>query len=167
MTTIIYKIQSFFNKIRRVIKWSRIIWKTETYDFSYSIDIFKESLLELRDYMNKKDRFENTKHYTSRIDLIIKLLDISYKETYYYDIEMNKLYEVYGKESFDIDFSETENDTFTLNYIYESSDKFTDIEKKEIADKLKNAMKVVRYKEDKSKKLVWKLIEHNIENFWD
>lgn len=161
-----YRIKRFFNKIKRLFKWSVIIWKSETFDFSYSITIFKESLIELRDTLNKNNRFESTQYIVSKLNTIIKLIEINYETDHYSDKYYSVLYEKYGKEMFDLSFQKIENaDTYTIKSSYEF------LEDKDLVESIKKdlseTLKKIKEKEDKSKKLLWKMVDNYIEQFWD
>lgn len=161
-----YRIKRFFNKIKRLFKWSVIIWKSETFDFSYSITIFKESLIELRDTLNKNNRFESTQYIVSKLNAIIKLIEINYETDHYSDKYYSVLYEKYGKEMFDLSFQKIENSS---SYTIKSSYEF--LEDKDLVESIKKdlseTLKKIKEKEDKSKKLLWKMVDNYIEQFWD
>lgn len=161
-----YRIKRFFNKIKRLFKWSVIIWKSETFDFSYSITIFKESLIELRDTLNKNNRFESTQYIVSKLNTIIKLIEINYETDHYSDKYYSVLYEKYGKEMFDLSFQKIENSS---SYTIKSSYEF--LEDKDLVESinkdLSETLKKIKEKEDKSKKLLWKMVDNYIEQFWD
>lgn len=161
-----YRIKRFFNKIKRLFKWSVIIWKSETFDFSYSITIFKESLIELRDTLNKNNRFESTQYIVSKLNTIIKLIEINYETDHYSDKYYSVLYEKYGKEMFDLSFQKIENSS---SYTIKSSYEF--LEDKDLVESIKKdlseTLKKIKEKEDKSKKLLWKMVDNYIEQFWD
>ena len=161
-----YRIKRFFNKIKRLFKWSVIIWKSETFDFSYSITIFKESLIELRDTLNKNNRFESTQYIVSKLNTIIKLIEINYETDHYSDKYYSVLYEKYGKEMFDLSFQKIENSS---SYTIKSSYEF--LEDKDLVESIKKdlseTLKKIKEKEDKSKKLLWKMVDNYMEQFWD
>jgi hypothetical protein len=161
-----YRIKRFFNKIKRLFKWSVIIWKSETFDFSYSITIFKESLIELRDTLNKNNRFESTQYTVSKLNTIIKLIEMNYESDHYTDKFYDILYQKYGKEMFDLSFQKIENgNTYTIKSSYEF------LEDKDLVESinkdLSETLKKIKEKEDKSKKLLWKMVDNYIEQFWD
>lgn len=161
-----YRIKRFFNKIKRLFKWSVIIWKSETFDFSYSITIFKESLIELRNTLNKNNRFESTQYTVSKLNTIIKLIEMNYETDHYTDKYYSILYEKYGKEMFDLSFQKIENSS---SYTIKSSYEF--LEDKDLIESIKKdlseTLKKIKEKEDKSKKLLWKMVDNYIEQFWD
>lgn len=161
-----YRIKRFFNKIKRLFKWSVIIWKSETFDFSYSITIFKKSLIELRDTLNKNNRFESTEYTVSKLNTIIKLIEINYETDHYTDKYYSILYEKYGKEMFDLSFQKIENSS---SYTIKSNYEF--LEDKDLVESinkdLSETLKKIKEKEDKSKKLLWKMVDNYIEQFWD
>lgn len=161
-----YNIKRFFNKIKRLFKWSVIIWKSETFDFSYSISIFKESLIELRDTLNKNNRFESTQYTVSKLNTIIKLIEINYETDHYTDKYYSVLYEKYGEEMFDLSFQKIENSS---SYTIKSSYEF--LEDKDLVESinkdLSETLKKIKEKEDKSKKLLWKMVDNYMEQFWD
>ncbi len=161
-----YRIKRFFIKIYRVLKWSKIIWKSETFDYSYSVQIFKQSLIELRNTLEKNDMFETTEYHVGKLNTIIKLIDICYYSEYYSDKYTKILHTTYGKELFDIKFERfDDSDKYTLKLNYEL------LEDKELIDVIRTdyrkTMDIIKYKENKAKRLLWKMIDNYIENFWD
>lgn len=42
-----YKIKQFFFRIKRLLRWIPVIWRTRTWDYQYTLNILRHSLLEL------------------------------------------------------------------------------------------------------------------------
>ena len=157
----IYFIKRKYKQIVNIIKWIPILWNQFDFDYSYSINVFKYQLQKQSDFLNSKNAHTvNAKHNAQRINMVIKLMDKVYNEDYGCEYQ-KKLRELYGDDILDIDIS---SDRY-LKYKYEIlNDK-----------KLINEINIVRkklfeesqQKQKRAHKLLWDLIEHNIQHWWD
>lgn len=68
-----YAIKRFLKKLRRIAKYIKLVWKTETWDYSYALEFWKESLLEVKQDMLTGYHATPEVH-TKRIDEIVALL---------------------------------------------------------------------------------------------
>lgn len=171
------KIKYFFKRkfwqIRNVFRWLPIIWNQYDFDYNYAIKVFKFQLNKIADFMDSENAWgARSKQDAIRIRNIIKLMDKVYSEEYsmeYQDI----LKEMYGEDVLEVSFIETDNTTFndfsgkteklyTMRYKYESWDNAEEIEI------IKNELFLMsQEKQRRAHKLLWELIEHNIQGWWD
>lgn len=154
-------------QIKNVIKWLPIIWNQYDFDYRYAIDVFKFQLQKTSDYLNSdKTMTLSAKDRHKRLESILKLMDKVYEEDY--ALEMyDKLYKLYGKENFEHVFvpCEDKKGFSELKFSYELTE---DEEKiKEIDKKFNQLFKESIEKQKRAHKLLWDLIEHNIQNMWD
>ena len=146
-----------YNRLYRIIRWFPILWKQYDFDYIYALDVFKFQLKNIKDHLNSKYSYtENSKHYASRIDTILKLMEKVYNEDYsYIDDEFNSKYpkrELYVDEN---------------HYLQHKYEGVTDSEEIIKLDKIYHEMFLEGIKKhEKAHKILWKLIEHNIRNFW-
>lgn len=66
-------IKRFLKKLRRIAKYIKLVWKTETWDYSYALEFWKESLLEVKHEMINGYHLE-PERFTRHIDEIVALL---------------------------------------------------------------------------------------------
>lgn len=153
-------------QIKNVIKWLPKIWNQYDFDYSYSIEVFKFQLEKQADYLESdKAITENSKNDASRIRMILRLMDKVYDHDY--GIEYQKQFEeIYGEGSLDIKFVDTDNPKlYGLKSMYELSE---DEDKVREMDQVKrNLFLNSQEKQNRAHKLLWDLVEHNIQSWWD
>ena len=153
-------------QIKNVIKWLPKIWNQYDFDYSYSIEVFKFQLEKQADYLESdKAITENSKNDASRIRMILRLMDKVYDHDY--GIEYQKQFEeIYGKGSLDMKFVDTDNPKlYELKNAYELSE---DEDKVREMDQVKrNLFLNSQEKQNRAHKLLWDLVEHNIQSWWD
>ena len=155
----IYKIKRFFKQLRRLLRWIPVVWDTYDFDYSYSLKVFKFQLERQADFMESKNaKTLNAKHYASRIRIILRLMDKVYNEDYgtaYFD----QMEEKYGEGLYQwvIDYSDS-----PVTYAYEVRENAQEIEAEH-----KKLQKLAAVKQKRAHKLLWDLVEHNIQTFWD
>lgn len=153
-------------QIRNVIKWLPIIWNQFDFDYRYSIDVFKFQLQKTADHLNSdKALTVSAKDNAKRLQTIIDLMDKVYDEYYgmeYYD----RLIELYGEDKFKHKFipCEDKEGYSELKYSYELTETPEMIE--EISNKKSELYKESNEKQKRAHKLLWDLIEHNIQGMW-
>lgn len=153
-------------QIKNVIKWLPKIWNQYDFDYGYSIDVFKFQLEKQAEFLeSNKACTLSAKDKASRIRMVLRLMDKVYNEDYAleYTDEFEK---IYGKGSSDISFVNTNNPkllSMKKNYeLTESEEKI--IEMDQVYNNLfLNSVE----KQKRAHKLLWDLIEHNIQGWWD
>ena len=152
-----------FRKLKRLIAFIPVIWKSEDYDYRYALDIFKFQLLRLADYIESQDRYVGNKNDVARIRTVCRLMDKVYDEEYGCEYQ-NKLKELYGERVLDWWFEDAGrgDDSSYLRYEYEKWDNSEEIKKVERKLFLES-----KDKQKKAHKLLWDFIEHNIQKWWD
>ena len=158
---ILWPFKSFFQKIKRLIKFTPIIWNSYDWDYAYSVDLFKFQLLRMADYMEKNGHLENSDYNAQRIRTVCRLMDKVYNEEYI-DQAYGELESLYGKGIFRFKTIPTENGMYTLSMVYESYPNASEIE-----ETRRLLYQKAQEKQDKAHRLLWKLIEHNIREWWD
>lgn len=148
-----------FKKLKRLIDFIPVIWKSEDYDYRYALDIFKFQLLRLADYIESQERYVGYEKDVARIRLVCRLMTKVYDEEYttqYQDI----LKAMYGDEV--LNFKEDERGYSTLAYEYEKWDNAEEI------DQIKSELfQMSKEKQERAHRLLWQLIEKDIRKWWD
>lgn len=157
------RISYFFYKIKRLFEYFPIIWKTHDWDYSYSIDIFRYQLQRtLKSFEKNEDLTRN--YEQQRLKTILKLMDLVYDHKYeleFFDIMQEK----YGKYRFLFD----KDPDFIRYKVRISYEGFKDLSQEEIEkakEEENEIMLMCDKKQEKAHRILWKLIEHNIRDFW-
>lgn len=153
-------------QIKNVIKWLPKIWNQYDFDYGYSIDVFKFQLQKQAEYLESDRAMTlSAKNKASRIRMILRLMEKVYNEDYALEY-INKFEKIYGKGSSDITFINTDNPKLSrLVSKYELSESEEKI--KEMNQVQRNLFLESVEKQKRAHKLLWDLIEHNIQGWWD
>lgn len=95
-----YAIKRFLKKLKRSVKYIKLVWKTETWDYSYALEFWKESLLEIK-YDMLNGYHATPEVHTKRIDEIVALLTRIQDSDKY----IQSFYEAYDKKYGDFEWS--------------------------------------------------------------
>jgi hypothetical protein len=151
-------------QIKNVFRWLPIIWKQYDFDYHYSLEVFKFQLQKQAEFL-ESDRAVTmyAKDRAKRIRTILKLMDKVYTEEYameYQDI----LVEMYGKDVLEIKFIEDKSKPtmYRMVHKYESWDNAEEIS--QIKDEL---FQMSIEKQNRAHKILWSLIEKDIQTWWD
>jgi hypothetical protein len=156
-----------FWQIKNVIKWLPKIWDQYDFDYIYSIEVFKFQLQKQAEFLESdKAMTLCAKNNASRIRMIIRLMDKVYDEDYALEYQ-SKFEKLYGKNSLDMNFNPIKNkDGYsTMKYTYELNEDEDEV--KEIDQVHRNLFLSSVKKQKRAHKLLWDLIEHNIQGWWD
>lgn len=167
MSKIRYWVKRKLWQIKNVIKWLPIIWNQFDFDYRYAIDVFKFQLQKTSDYLNSDKAYTKcAKNNSKRLQTIINLMDKVYDE-YYGTMHYDELRDMYGVDKFKHKFIpyEGKKGYSELKWSYELTETPEVIE--EINNKRSELSKKAHEKQKRAHKLLWDLIEHNIENMWD
>jgi hypothetical protein len=169
----VYWFKRKYRQIKNVFRWLPIIWKQYDFDYSESIDVFKFQLQKQAEFF-ESDRACTTSapYQAKRIRTILNFMDKVYNEEYATDYQ-DILKEMYGEDVLEVSFKETGDTTFndfsgkdeklyTMVYEYESWDNAEEIS--QIKDEL---FVMCHERQKRAHRILWKLIEHNIQGFWD
>lgn len=162
-----YWIKRKFWQIRNVLRWLPIIWDQFDFDYIYAIEVFKFQLQKTSNFLNSDSAItQSAKDNHKRLETIIKLMTKVYDDEYgmeYQDVLEDK----YGSELLEHKFIKCEDKEgfHELKWSYQLTETPERIE--EIDNETLMAMKLSNEKQKKAHKLLWKLIEHNIQKMWD
>lgn len=168
----IWKIKDFFRNVKyyfkNIIKWSPILWKDRDWDDYYITNTLRFKIENTAKYIAKNNRYVGCERDVERMNLVVKLIDKFQDE--YYSCE----YQDYYKSVFW--FKDSENP-----YLYELKSECTDDNLIEYFEKypntyklysnedenIKSALKIGHHLHAKCKRILFKLLEENIEKWWD
>jgi len=164
MKNILYFFKRKIFQIKNLIRWFPIIWKQYNFDYSYAIEVFKFQLAKLATFLESDNAcVVDAKEKAKKIRVVLRLMNKVYEEEYMFEYT-KEIEDKYGPRKFDIVPIEG-----TANYKLETKYEkyYTEEEKKIIDEEENNILKKYAVKQDKAHKLLWKLIEHNIQSWWD
>jgi hypothetical protein len=149
--------KKIYNKIKRLIRYIPVIWNSEEFDYRYSLELFKMKLEDIASFLESDKAWSaRAKYDASRIRMVLRLMDKVYDEEY--SIEwITEIEKIYGNNIFDFEMEKG-----YLKYKYEDLPN---------AEEIRNKKRELFYKSlekhKKAHKLLWKVIEHNIQHWWD
>ena len=164
MRSIGYFFRRKFDQILNVIKWLPVIWNQYDFDYRYATDVFEFKLLQMAELLESNKAYSlNSKHYASRIRMVVRLMKKVYNEEYAMEYQ-KQIEDQFG--IWDLDFEELEGSSYkTLErkwHVPYSKEEIRHIEELETKLFLES-----HAKQQRAHELLWKLVEHNIRNWWD
>jgi len=160
-------IKRLSRKIRRLVRYLPVIWNSEDWDYGFTTELFRMKLEDMVEYYDGKiNVFSANGEYTARrIRRVLRLFDWVYNDKHIdeFHMEMEALWGS-GVNGFSSKSITTKSGQVrrSLVFVWEEWDN---------ADEVRKSYKelMVKYDEKRKKahKLLWKLIEGNIEYWWD
>jgi hypothetical protein len=180
---------TFQKGIKNLIRWFPVIWKDRDYDDSYIWEILKTKITFQGQYIGKRDFHENAKRDSEVMLLCVKLIDKVQTEFYqseYIDYHESKMYFVPIDDS-DLEGldEETKRDMsgssrVHIQEIFENFDEYftkyphayREVTKTpryifDNIDKQRIAMNMGYYLHNKARRILFELLQRNIERWWD
>lgn len=162
--------------IKNLIKWFPVIWKDRNWDDHYIFEVLKFKLQNQSKYIGRYDRHVSAKRDAEIMMTCVRLIDRIQSE--YYQAE----YSDYHKSEFHFDDCEDmpNHKTLRIEELEENFDdyftKYPNIYKKVISGekvpfhidtKRGIAMNIGHINHNRAVKLLFKIMENNIQNWWD
>lgn len=176
--------RSIYKSIKNLIRWFPIIWKDRDWDQSYIYDVLKFKLKNQAKFIGDRKHHVDSQRDSEIMNLCVRLidkLDDGFYETEYFDYYESKI--SFLPVANEPNFSEIEFDTISENFdeyftkyksVYNKvlKDENLQIYKLDLAASEKNkkeriAMNIANYNHKRAKKLLFKLIEENIDGWWE
>ena len=166
------KFEDFFRNLKQyfknIIKWSPILWKDRDWDHFFIVDTLRFKIENTAKYISKNKRYVGWERDVERMNLVIKLIDKIQDE--YYSCEYQDYYKI------NFFFEKIENSELSLlksnileNNLTEYFKKYPNTYKlfyNENED-IKSALEMGNHLHTKCRRILFKLIEENIEKWWD
>lgn len=176
-----WRVNQFFVSVKNLIRWFPIIWKDRDWDDHYIWEILKNKLRWQAKYIGDRDLHTRAALDAKRMrlcaDLIDKVKDEFYSSEYmdYYESDFNWLDipDKPGYKQLDIETKSERFDEYFAKYplVYKKvlADKSLQIFTLEDRDddKQRIAMNIGRYNHERARKLLFRIMEENIEGWWD
>lgn len=164
MDKISSNISWFFRRVKRVIEYIPIIWNGYDFDYRHALDLFHYQLSRTADFL-ESDRAYSVKanQNARRLRTILELMKKVYDEEYRME-HFDKMEKIWGRYQWD--WENNHNGTYSYKGIkWEFA--HTPEQQKQAELQFSNLTILAEEKHQRAKKLLWKLIEHNLEYFWD
>jgi hypothetical protein len=154
--------------IKNIIKWISIIYKDRDWDYYYILETLKFKLSNQSKYTLNKSRHINASKDAKMMDLCIKLISKIQDEYYLsewldYEVVEHKYEKVEDNSSLFRLKTEIISENFN-DYFKKYSRIYKSIDDKEC--KVAAAIKISTINHNRAKKLLFKILENNIENWW-
>jgi len=172
-----YKIKVFLLRIKNLIRWLPIIWNDQDWDTNYIWNIWKFKLKNQADYIGKKGHHVNNERDAQRMMTCVRLIERIQDE--YYLHEPHTYHEV--KWNWD-DYVESDDEFFELKS-ETISEHFKDYFKKYplVHKRVKKdgksgfvrskkegmAFSIAYVNHSRAMKLLFKILENHIQEWWD
>lgn len=171
-----YKLRRFINRIHKIIRWIPVIWRDEDYDSYFIFEILKTKLTTVSRYFSDSHElsYVNQERDKEIVDTCIRLINRiqnDYYETEMFDYYMAKYaFKPVSGNSYKMVVEEEESNLDT----YFSKNKLLH---KKIVMELESCTKIQHddysiasrmswEKQLKAKRILFKLLDNNIENWW-
>ena len=173
--------------VKNLIRWFPTIWNDRDYDHSYIYEILRVKLENQAEYISKRDRHTTAQRDAEKMLLVARLITIQQEDMYdmeymdYHDSEYNFV-DVTEEDGLPEKYKDSKR--LEVNTISERFDEYFEryprqykrvmsgeisrfsrpIEEK---DKQLIAMEIAHENQDRSRKLLFKLLDNNINRWWD
>ena len=172
-----YKIKRFFRRFYNLYRWFPVIYKDQDWDTDFIWEIWKFKLKNQADYIGKKGHHVDNERDAERIMTCVKLMEKIQSGYYlhephtYHETKWNwDDYEKNGDEFFELK-SETISEHFE-DYFKKYPRTFKQVKEGggcgfDISEKEGMAYAVGHVNHDRAVKLLFKLLENHIQEWWD
>ena len=182
----IYWFKRKYRQVKRVLDYLPMIWKGYDWDYKYATDLFAHQLGRIADFLESDRAMAvSAKDNAKRIRTTLKLMKLVGDEEYameyfdYEDVEYNfvPLKDDEGYSTMETDYISETYDEFFKKYplthkrvlngegIWGKQDNANNVTDFEL--KRKDAMNVAYLNQERARKTLHKLIERNIQSWWD
>ena len=157
-----------WRQIKNVVGWIRLVWNHYDFDYKYSIEVFKYQLLKQARLMeSEKACLMDAKTNAQKIRMVVRLMDKVYDEEYACEYQQ-RLKDKYGEDVNDFIFLEVpgRKGSKQLKLKYEVDEKYESL-RDEIRENSDKWFEESHEKQERAHKLLYKLLEFYIRDWWD
>jgi hypothetical protein len=164
-----YRIKQFFRNIHNLIRWFPIIWEDRDWDHHFIFEILKFKLKNQAEYISKRGNHLSAKRDAEIMMTCIRLIEKIQDE--YYTSEYFEYYKSY------LEFKKLENSELFEITETVTSEALEDYFKKYPliyrlvpdlkAPKSRIAFQMAKINQERAHKLLFKILEENIQRWWD
>ena len=166
-----YYYRDFINGIKNLWNWFPVIWKDRDHDQHFIYEMLIHKLEKQAKYIGKRDRHTGSKREAEKMLLCARLARIQQEDLYgfeyldYFD-EDTKFVPTDETEKWYMIESVTTRDEL-IDYFYKYRRQHKKLMYKGNKDNKYTAMRIARNNQERSRKLLFKIMEENIEKWWD
>jgi|GEM_PF-1540692 hypothetical protein len=158
------RIDSFIRRVKRLIDYIPVIWKGYDFDYSYALELFLVQLERTAKHIETHGYREDRQWVADRIRLAVKLANMGFNGGY-----TSELFDYYEKEFGPSEIvstpSEYGEDMFSIEIRYKRA-KTTEMNE-QIHEALREDMIHSTYRELRARELFFKILEKDLQRFWD
>lgn len=172
-----YYIRTFKTGVQNIWYWFPIIWKDRNWDYSYIFNIMMHKLKAQAKYIKNKNRYVRAERDAEVMMTCVRLMQLVKDDTYsgeYMDYHKEEhwfedIEDKPGYYSWESKLIEENFDDYFKKYplIYKRVLNGEGVFKRKGDDKQVIAMNIAYINHDRARKLLFKIMEENIERWWD
>jgi hypothetical protein len=156
-----------FMAIKNLVRWFPVIWKDKDWDYYFIYKILQFKLKNQAEYIGRRDWHTRAKRDAEKMMTCVRLIDKMNEE--YYGMEYNQYYDfdmLTNVKRF-LEFKITRDDLDTYFAKYPLTFKKIEAEYGDTEDRSSTAMLMGMNRQEKARKLLFKILEQNISLWWD
>jgi hypothetical protein len=171
----------FIQGVKNIVYWFPIIWKDRNWDGHYIYEIMKHKLKAQANYIGRRDFHTRAQQDARRMRLCVKLIKACQEEPYsmeYMDYHKDRVWftdceDRPGSSLYNSEEVWENYDEFFKKYplvykrVLKGEGPFTLDGRDESEMKRIIAMSIAHINQDRARKLLFKIMEENIEGWWD
>lgn len=165
-----YYHKNFINGVKNLWNWFPTIWSDRDYDQTFIYEVLIHKLEKQAKYIGERDWHTEAKRNAEKMLLCARLARIQQEDLYMYepldyldeDIEFIPTDET--KKYFTMESTTTRDELVNYLYKYRRQHKLID---KTDKDNYHIAIEIARNNQERSRKLLFKIMEENIEFWWN
>ena len=156
----------FIRGIENLWRWFPVIWKDRNWDDYYIYKVLQFKLKNQAKHIGDHDLHTRAKRDAEKMMTCVRLIDKITDEYYgmeymdYYDHNFN-----FGNPSFEMDVTKDELDTYFV--MYPLTFKKVQAQYGDNKDRSSTGLLMGMDRQEKARKLLFKILEQNIESWWD
>jgi len=163
-----YGIQNLWN-------WFWVIWKDRDWDYTYYWEINKKKITQMRNYHAENLRFEGVERIVEQMDLALSLMDKLqndyYREEFYAEEYYQTKMRIESNGSVEFDDTKNELDRYIEKYPHAHKKVLNNPKYKKYMNGKESDFQIAMLmgieRHNKAKRIFFKLLDDNIESFWD
>jgi hypothetical protein len=154
--------------IKNVIRWLPVIWEDKDWDYSFIYKILQFKLKNQAEYIGRRDWHTRAKRDAEIMMTCVRLIDKINEQYYgmeyfeYYDYDMST-----DNPNRFLEFNVTRDELDTYYAKYPLTFKKIEAEYGDTKDRSSTALLMGDDRQRKARKLLFKILDENIETWWD
>jgi hypothetical protein len=161
--------------IKNLCRWFLVIWQDRDWDAYYYWEVTKKKITQMRDLHAKNMKFEDTARVVEKMNTVLKLIDAVQNDTYYNEYYNEEYYknEMRIDEEGYVQFNVLRDNLQAYITKYPSAcrkvmndPKRVALFRDEVTD-FKVAMLMSIERHNKAKRILFRMLEDNIDGWWD